>query len=56
MIKEFLSKNWKLIVILTVGVLVAYGSVIYMGKDNPIEQEVELLIQEETGVKIDLTP
>jgi len=56
MIKDFLSKNWKVIVILVVGVVIAYGSVLYLGKNNPIELEVEKVIEVETGVKLDLTP
>lgn len=56
MIKDFLAKNWKIIVILMVGILVAYGSVAFLGKNNPIELEIEKVIEVETGVKIDLTP
>ncbi len=54
--KDFLSKNWKVITIIVVGVIVAYASVVFLGKDNQIEQDVEKVIETETGIKIDLTP
>ena len=54
--KDFLAKNWKVILIVTVGVIVAYGSVVFMGKNNPIELDIEKVIEAETGIKVDLTP
>lgn len=54
--KDFLSNNWKVIVIIFAAVIAGYVSVIFLGKDNPIELDVEKIIEMETGVKIDLTP
>lgn len=48
-----------LFLILTiVGVCVVGGliSEFFLGKDNPIEQEAEQIIHEETGLSIDLSP
>jgi hypothetical protein len=53
---DFLKKNWELVVMLVISIAVAYTAVYFLGKDNPIEQEVEQVIEAETGVKIDLTP
>lgn len=55
-VKEFISKNWVLIIILMTSILVAYISMIFLGKDNIIEQEAEKIIEIESGLKIDLTP
>ena len=53
---DFIAENsWK-IGILFAAILVAYISVCYFGKDNPIEQEAEKIIELETGITIDLTP
>lgn len=45
-----------LFALLIILVIVAYGSVLFLGNDNKIEQEIEEVIADETGVKIDLTP
>lgn len=45
-----------LIVLIFILVVVAYGSVLFLGKNNKIELEIEAVIAEETGVKVDLTP
>lgn len=54
--KQLLSKNWIIITFLFAAILGAYCSVFFLGKNNPIEIEIEKLIDVETGVKIDLTP
>ena len=56
MIKDFIIKNWLMIIIVILAIFVGYGSVFYLGKNNPIELEVEKIIEIETGAKIDLTP
>ena len=56
MTQTYLSANWKMIVILIVGVIIAYSSVYFMGKNNAIELEIEKVIEVETGVMINLTP
>lgn len=53
---DFIKANWKVIVIVTACVLAGYASVLYLGKDNVIEQEAEKVIELETGIKVDLTP
>jgi len=55
-IKDFMSKRWEIIVIIIASIAAGYVSVIFLGKDNPVESEVEKVIEIETGVKIDLTP
>lgn len=52
---KILPNLWLIAVVLIL-VVVAYGSVIFLGKDNKIETEIEAVIEAETGVKIDLTP
>lgn len=54
--QEFLEKNWPIILIIITTVVVAYGSVVILGKNNPIEIEAEKVIEAETGLKVDLTP
>lgn len=56
MIKDFFAKRWLVIVIVISCIIAGYVSVIVLGKDNPVEQDVELVIETETGIKIDLTP
>lgn len=55
-IKDFISKNWTIIIIVVSCIMVGYASVIFMDKDNLIEQEVEKVIEAETGIHLDLTP
>lgn len=55
-IQDFWAK-YNFVIIITIAlVLVGYISVLMLGKDNAIEQEVEKVIEIETGVKVDLTP
>lgn len=54
--KEILRENWEFIVIFIILITIGYTSGLFLGKDNPIEQEVEKIIEVETGVKVDLTP
>ncbi len=42
-------------IIIVVGALI-WGSVKFLGHDNPLEERIEKLIEEETGVDIDFTP
>jgi len=55
-IQDFWAKYRSIIIIVIALVLVGYSSVMFLGKDNPIEEEVEKVIEIETGVKVDLTP
>ena len=55
-INSFFSKNRFIIIILISCVIVGYVSVIFMGRNNPVEVEIEKVIEAETGIKIDLTP
>jgi hypothetical protein len=45
----------KMIVIFLV-IILGVGSVYFLGDDNPVEEIAEEIIEEETGIKIDLTP
>ena len=40
----------------TILIIVAYVSVILLGKNNPVELDIEKVIEVETGLKVDLTP
>ena len=51
-----IQPNFWLIAIVFILVFIAYGSVIFLGKNNKIELEIEAVIEQETGVKVDLTP
>lgn len=55
-IQDFWAKyNW-IIIIVIICVVVGYISVIFLGKNNPIELEIEKVIEIETGLHVDLTP
>lgn len=56
MIKEYFIQNWKMIISSILIILIAYSSVIYLGKNNAIELDLEQAFEYETGIKIDLTP
>ena len=47
-----------MVVVVIIGVCVLGGllSTVWLGKDNPVEEVAEKVIQEETGINIDLTP
>lgn len=47
-----------IITISIVGIVAAIGylSQYYLGKDNPVEEECEKIIEDQTGKKIDLSP
>ena len=54
--KNFWSKYSWLILLVSGLLIMAYCSVIFLGKNNEIELEIEKVIEVETGVKLDLTP
>lgn len=50
-------QNYKFLILLTaIFVMIGYLSVLFLGKNNIIEVEVEKVIEMQTGLKIDLTP
>lgn len=53
---EIIAPNKKTAALILFLILIAYASLLVLPKDNPIEQEAEKIIEEETGIKIDLTP
>lgn len=55
MVLFFKKYKW-VILIVAACVAVGYASVLFMGKNNPIELEVEKVIEIETGIHVDLTP
>lgn len=59
-LSEPLTKFWNqynwIIIVVVICIIVGYASVAFLGKNNPIELEVEKVIEVETGVRVDLTP
>lgn len=54
--RDFMTTNkWAIIITIT-SIAIGLGSIIFLGKDNVVEQEVEKIIAIETGVNLDLTP
>lgn len=54
--RDFMTTNkWAIIITIT-SMAIGLGSIIFLGKDNVVEQEVEKIIAIETGVNLDLTP
>lgn len=51
-----INKSNLLISVIVFLIAVAYLSLLFLPKDNPIEQTVEKVIKETTGIKVDLTP
>ena len=51
-----LKKYKWVIIIVAACVVVGYASVLFLGKNNPVELEIEKVIEVETGVHVDLTP
>ena len=45
-----------IIVIVVACIVVGYLSVFILGKNNPVELEIEKVIEAETGVRVDLSP
>lgn len=52
----FWQKYKWIILIVASCVMVGYLSVLVFGKNNPIELEIEKVIEAETGLHVDLTP
>lgn len=42
--------------IIIVAAILGFGSEYFLGPDNPVEQEAEEVIRDQTGVEIDLSP
>lgn len=55
-IKEVFFSKFMIIVYIGAAVIMAYASLLILPKDNPIEQSVEKIIKQQTGIKVDLTP
>ena len=55
-IKGFWSKYRSMIIISFLLILIGYGSAAILGKNNPIEKEVEKVLDAETGLDIKLMP
>lgn len=54
--RDFMTTNKWAIIITVTSIVIGLGSIIFLGKDNVVEQEVEKIIGIETGVDLDLTP
>ena len=50
------QKNWVMLVIVAMQIIAIICSVVYLGKGNPVEIQLEKAIELETGIKVDLTP
>ena len=52
-----LTKSWIYSVLAILGLIaIGYASLIFFPKDNLIEQAVEKVIEQKTGLNVDLTP
>lgn len=54
-IMNFLNKNAWIILILLFSIIVGYVSVLFLGKNNVLEIEVEKVIEQQTGIQVNLT-
>lgn len=54
-LKTIIYSKWGVVLIILGAVIATYLSLIWLPKDNPIEQAAEELIKEETGLVVDLT-
>lgn len=43
-------------IVIILAIIIGLSSVYFLGEDNPVEEVSEKIIQEETGINIDLTP
>lgn len=53
--KEAMDGNHFLFSLLII-IIIVYGSVLLLGPKNAVEEEVEEVIDEKTGVKVNFTP
>ena len=55
---KILKEGSLLVVLVVLGTVCAIGilSRVFLGNDNAIEQSAEQIIEDETGLKIDLSP
>lgn len=44
------------VIVVILAIIVGISSAYFLGDDNPVEEIAEEVIQEETGINIDLTP
>lgn len=49
-------KTISMAIIVILAAIIGLWSIKYMGQDGPIEEQCEQVIQDQTGVEIDLTP
>lgn len=54
--RDIIKPNMLMLVFMFVILVIGFGSVYFLGRNNPIELAVEEVIAEETGLKVDLTP
>lgn len=50
------KKNIMKMLALILAVIIGIGSIYLLGNDNPVEEIAEKVIEEETGIDVDLTP
>ena len=56
MYNEMIGPYKKTALFILILIIIAYLSLIFLPRDNPIEQATEKVIEQETGLSIDLTP
>jgi hypothetical protein len=53
---EYFKKYIIKMAIIILTIIIGITSTYFLGNDNPVEEIAEKIIEEETGVNIDLTP
>jgi hypothetical protein len=54
-IKLLIADNWKTLLIIGSAVAIGIGSISFLEKDNIIEEKMEQIIKDQTGLDIDLS-
>jgi len=53
---QYFKKNIIKMIIIILTIIIGITSTYFLGNDNPVEEIAEKVIEEETGIDIDLTP
>lgn len=56
MFSDLFAAHKKKILVIGAALAVGLGSIAILGKDNAIEQKAEKVIEQQTGISIDLSP
>lgn len=55
-ISSYWNKNGWIIIFVSIALVIGFTSILFLGKDNIIEQDIEIFIENETGINVDLSP